>query len=356
MKVLFVTGKLIGGGSERVLSNLANAFTERGHDVLIVQFIGKEHYPIDSRITVYQYEKDVAEKKFGTFSKIAFLRGIIKKHSFDAVISFMTTANLVTILSAVRLNTKVIVSERNDPHRVPKSKVQQVLRKILYPRSNGFVFQTNDAKDFFSNSIGDRSVVIKNPLSADIAEPYTGTRNQTIVMAGRLEDAKNYPLAIEAFESVHKKHPSCTLEIFGEGSRRHDIEELIQKKGLSEAVRLHGFSTRWHEAVRTSSVYLLSSDYEGMANSLIEAMAMGVPCVSTDHPIGGAKDLIRSGENGFLVPVGDKEKMAEAISSLLDDADLANQFSARAAKLREELQLNVIADRWIKYCKKVMGE
>ena len=355
MIIMFVSGSLIGGGAERVLTQLANTFSQKGHQVSIVQFIGGDSYPLEESIRVVNYEKSDSSMRRSGFRKISFLRRTIKQVQPDVVISFMTTANVLTLIASIGLKSKAIVSERNDPHRVPQKKSMRVLRKLVYPLSDGFVFQTTDARDFFSQRIRNKSVVIKNPLSSGLPEKYTGEREKKIVMAGRLVDAKNYPLAIRSFSIVHKRFPDYSLEIYGEGNKYGELVRIVNEEGLADCVHFNGFVSDWHERARKASIFLLSSDYEGMSNSLIEAMAMGIPCVSTDHPIGGAKELISHGDNGLLVPVGDKLKMADAICSLLSNESLLNHISESAVRIREEIQSDTIANQWLKLCGDLAG-
>lgn len=351
MRIIFVTGKLIGGGAERVLVNLANQFSIN-NNVAIVQLIESESYKINKNIKIYKYKKGGKNSLIRFYRKRLFLKKSIKDFNANIVISFMSLANILTIMSRVK-KTKIIISERNDPSYIPQSRLLRYIRNIVYHFSDGYVFQTEDAKKYFSRSIQQKATVIKNPILSDLPEVNIIKNKNKIVMAGRLEPVKNYDLAIDAFAKVIQKFPQMQLEIYGDGSERNKLENRIKKMNLGEKICIHGFSTEWHNEASDAKIYLLSSNHEGMSNSLIEAMAMGIPSISTDHPIGGAKDLIINYKNGILVPTKDVDKMVNAIIEIVENISLAQEISENGKKLRKQLSIEKISKEWIEYCRKV---
>ena len=207
--------------------------------------------------------------------------------------------------------------------------------------------------EYFSNKIQKKSCIIENPLSEGLPIPWTGKRKKNIVMVNRIDSQKNIYLAIEAFSKVLEKHPDYSLEIYGKGPLQKNIENYISSKNLSNYVFLRGFCSNVHEKIVDAGIYLLTSNFEGMSNSLMEALAIGLPCISTNHPTGGAEALIKNYENGILIPVGNVDACATAILKLIENVELAEKLSKNSTKIRDELTVCKIADKWISYINEI---
>ena len=228
--------------------------------------------------------------------------------------------------------------------------------RILFKKASGFIFQTEDAKKFFSKKIQDRSVVIPNPINEDfIVKPFDGRRVKEIVTVGRLVEQKNHKLLIDSFSEVSRKHSDYILKIYGEGILREKLEKQIKDLNLSNKVLLMGESSNIKECIYKSSLFVLSSDYEGMPNALMEAMALGLPCISTDCPIGGPRYLIKNKENGVLVKVSNKEELTKAMNNLIENEDLSCKLGNKANKICEELNPQKINQTWRDYILKVLN-
>jgi glycosyltransferase involved in cell wall biosynthesis len=215
---------------------------------------------------------------------------------------------LFDVPACVGLGIKHIISERNDPAHFGGSTITRIVSRLLMRKANGFVFQTKDAQAFYGGEIAKHSVIIPNPLFIGDDYPdtqYVGEREETIVTTGRLNKQKNHPLLIRAFKRIAVEFPEYKLIIYGEGPERQNDEALISELGLQERVLLPGTINDVPAKIYKSSLYVLSSDFEGMPNALMEAMALGLPCISTDCPCGGPRELIYKGYIGMLVPVDD---------------------------------------------------
>ena len=127
---------------------------------------------------------------------------------------------------------------------------------------------------------------------------------------------------------------------------RSCLVRYAEQLGISEAVKFHGFSSEIHKIMAESAIYVSSSDYEGISNSMLEALAIGIPAVCTDCPVGGARMYIRDGENGYLIPVGDADVMADRMLALMEDKKLGESFSKESVKIREELTDDRIFGMW----------
>ena len=161
---------------------------------------------------------------------------------------------------------------------------------------------------------------------------------------------------IEAFAEVHQRHPEYRLVIYGEGPERKLLEELVKRLGLQELCQLPGATNEVLEKIYSVSLFVLPSDFEGMPNALMEAMSLGLPCISTDCPCGGPRELIRDGENGLLVPVGDKAALVTAMEKLINDRDMALRMSKKALEIRNTHSMDAICKRWLEFFRDVSGK
>lgn len=352
MRILFTIGTLGGGGAERNVSLLANALVNEGHRVGILTTWGDERaYELDSRVEYMTLIAGNRNKYIKFIKQVYMIRPAIKKYSPDLIISFLSDVNSCVLLRTRFLKYKVIISERNDPHIDPTIKVFRILRKFMYPFADGYVFQTPDARDYFTKTIKNKpNIVIPNAVRGNLPV-HIDNDSKVIVTSSRLAPQKNLPLLIQAFEIVLNKYSDCELHIYGQGPLETELQHLIQQKKLQEKVKLKGFTKSVCEKVNEAEIFALSSDYEGMSNSMLEALAMGMPVVVTDCPIGGARMLIEDGVNGILVPVNDKESMANAIVDLLENETKRRELGENALKIRESNSVANIINMWQDFIK-----
>ncbi|EOV9526571.1 glycosyltransferase family 4 protein [Bacillus cytotoxicus] len=353
-KVMFVIGVLSNGGAERVISILAKEMSNRGYEVSIVTVFGdNNNYVTDKRITLYPIKQKYKNKMLRVMKIVRKTRQIIKRQNPDLIISFDATINLYTIISCTFLPNKLIVSERNDPYQYPGNKGIRRVRDFLYRFCDGFVFQTEDAKKYFSSRIQEKGVVIPNPITSNL--PYWNEENseKTIITASRLNKQKNLPMLINAYSKIKDSFPEYKLKIFGVGELRDELLDQIEQSGLSDKITLPGFSNDIHNEMANSDLFVIPSDYEGISNSMLEALAIGVPVISTDSPIGGAKMFIKNEENGLLIKVGDTDGLVQAMNKVLSDKNFAKHLSYEARKIREDLKLEKIAKNWVEFAQKI---
>ncbi len=346
MKICFITSNLTGGGAERVIANLSNKMVELGHEVTILLTASKEiEYEFDKRVRITQIGERTGHSIRGRVKRIKMLRNYYKQHKDTHFISMPTDTNLFAVLASIGLKVNLTVSERSNPNEYPHRK----LRNFIYCFAKRFVLQTNDAKKCFSNRIQKLGCVIPNPVSGKYPEPFVGDRKKRIVAVGRLNYAKNHKMLIEAFSCISKNYPDYELWIYGKGTLQEDLQKLCEEKEINNKVFFPGFSDRIKEEIYDASMYVLPSDFEGISNSLLEAMALGVPVISTDCPIGGSKMLIKSGVNGLLTPVGDTRAFANAMKQYLENPELANKMGREASKVKQDYQIDVIVEKWLQY-------
>jgi GalNAc-alpha-(1->4)-GalNAc-alpha-(1->3)-diNAcBac-PP-undecaprenol alpha-1,4-N-acetyl-D-galactosaminyltransferase len=348
MKIMFVVGSLSGGGAERVVAELSSKLSEQGHDVYVALIASmKTTYNISEKVTLLDCTRRYRVPGLGFAKRALQIRKMIVKYRPDVVVSFTVAVNIYTVLSRIGTRTQLVLAERNDPRFDPAKKSARIARKLLYPFADSFVFQTEGEKEFFSKKIQKRSLVIYNPVNPDIPQPFAGERRLVFTSVARLEPQKNIKMTIDAFKRGSNGRPEFSLEIYGDGSLKNELEDYIKEQNLSGRVLLKGASNTVYEDIKDCFGFLLSSNYEGMSNSLIEAMALGLPVISTDCPSGGAREIIKDSVNGFLVPVGDTVSMAEKIKLLINDEKLQNAVSREAIKIRQTLDINKISNQWV---------
>lgn len=358
MKVMFIVDSISRGGAGRVVCTLVDKFSIIGTEVIVVAMAQSEdnegRYLKGQDIKVVFFPRLFRNSDISPIQKLRKLRALLKSNRPDIVIAFLNEYGEYAVLASLGLKTKVIISERIDPSKSPTNKILRLLRNPLYALSSKLVFQTDEMKAFFPKYIQKKGVVIPNPVTDSLQESFDGVREKRIVSVGRLTSQKNHSMAINAFSRFVKRFPDFIYEIYGEGPLRQSIEKQIQDLGLTESVRLMGHVPNVTERIRTASAFVLASNYEGMSNALVEAMALGIPCISTDHPIGGARMLIQSGVNGFLVPIDDAEKLADTMINLLDDMSLCESISMQSRKIRDKLSSDRIAAIWLNVCQDVL--
>lgn len=221
------------------------------------------------------------------------------------------------------------------------------VRDMLYRKASAIVFQTQAQMNLFPQALQDKGTVILNPISSAVPKPFAGHRRKVIVTSGRLEEQKNHAMTIRAFAQFHKTYSDYTLEIFGKGSLEAELKQLAKDLGVADSVSFEGFSSHVLERVRTASAFVMSSRFEGLSNSMLEALAMGVPTICTRCLGGGAETVIEDGVNGLLVDIDDVDGEVRGLTRLIEDSNFANAVSSEAKKLRDVISLEAIGDKWL---------
>lgn len=351
-KIAFVIDTLFGGGAERVTAALANEFCKDiNNQIHIVTYNidKKKEYPVDACIIRHEIGNVTGKNIVQRICKrVARIRKIIKAIDPCCVVSLGSPIIVNPLVVAlIGLKYPLILSERNDPQRFPKSKFQRFLRMLCYVYSDGLVFQTHEAKAYFPKFIQNKGEVICNPITSNLPDPYQGERDYRIVNFCRLTSQKNLDLLIDAFSDICHELSQYSLHIYGDGEDRERLEFKIRMMGLSDKVVFHGYSNNIYVDINKASLFVSSSNYEGISNSMLEAIALGIPSICTDCPAGGARETIENGVNGFLVPVGNRGKMAKLMKKVLTDELLAKSISNEGLKLRDKISVGEISRKWV---------
>lgn len=356
-KVLFVIGILGNGGAERVIAALANRLIENNVEVGIVTIYStRQDYVLNSKIKLTHVVANNKVKIFRPFERVIKLKNYIQEYNPDCVISFLADVNIHTILACKDSNIPLIVSERNDPYQDPEQKTIRKMRDFLYNKVDGLVLQTDDAKQYFDKRISKKITrkVIANPLTPKLPFFKGDVVENRLITACRLNSQKNLTMMINAIKIVNENGIDCYLDIYGDGPLKKELQNCIEKNNLNDKVHLKGFTNNIHDEMINSKGFLISSNYEGISNSMLEALAIGIPVVATDCPIGGAKMFIENKENGWLTPVGNEQEFSHAIIEMLSNYDKAKDMGREATKIRNILDVDIICQEWINYINDVI--
>lgn len=373
--IAFYIASLAKGGAQRVILNLSQSLRDKGYRVVLVTtYIAETEYDlpegVERILSDITPEEETNSRMKNFYRRYRKLRNIWKNVHPDCIISFIGKNNFMAILTAFGLHIPVLTSVRGEPKEEYYNTLTRVLSKTLMGLSTGLILQTRDAKAYFPKWIQKKAVILANPLNPHfIGEYYTGPREKKIVTVGRVDENKNQKLLIDAFEKIAAEIPEYTLVIHGDGESllalqayvtqgdgvRGSFLDMNQNHDTNQGgdwrkrVIFTGAITDVKERLQTAKLFVLPSNTEGMPNSLMEALALGVPAVSTDCPCGGPKELMEGKENGILVPVGDVDAMAAAIKTILADEILWETYSKNAYKLCQELHPDKVNGQWEEY-------
>ncbi|NMA66487.1 MAG: glycosyltransferase family 4 protein [Clostridiaceae bacterium] len=343
-KVLFIIPFLSSGGAERVVSIWTTELAKLGSDVhLLVFHRVQNEYPIDKNVKIHTIkETKKAYSDLTRIQKILELRERIKHIEPDVILPFISHVGLMTTIATIGLPLKVVQTIRNDPRYNPRNRLIRWLRNLSVVLAKRCIVQNEQQKFYFPRWLQKRLVIFPNPVSSEfIQNPkvYLKEEIKNIVAVGRLEYQKNHKMLINTFSKLASDNKKIKLRIYGEGSLYTELNNLIKSKKLHDRILLCGRTTDMRQVLLDSDLFVLSSNFEGMPNSLLEAMAVGLPCISTNCP--GSCDIIKDEINGKLVPVGDEEALGISIKSMIEHTGSAIKMGEKA---RETILSNYIAE------------
>lgn len=359
MKIAFYINTLQRGGAERVITNLANSFSKQPNCEVIMytSYQAEDEYSLEDCIQRINLD-DVNMRKKGiiyrNYHRISTLRNMLRKDKPDVLISFLREPAIRSVIAGLGINTKIITSVRNVPDKEYPGIRGKFEKTFLLPLSNGCVFQTELAKKEFPKRLQEKSEIIMN----DVDESFfriTRQPQKNIVSVGRLCSQKNHPLLIRAFKHISQKHPEYKLLIYGDGPDRNQLQDLINEYHMSNRIILKGNTAEVATALKFADIFVLSSNYEGLPNALLEALAAGTPSIATDCPCGGPRMIIDHGVNGLLVPVGDEEKLADCIDMLISDSKYREDLSRNAKTISRNYIPESIFEKWRVYIERIVN-
>ncbi|MGN0070093.1 MAG: glycosyltransferase family 4 protein [Prevotella sp.] len=358
MKVFFTLASLGSGGSERVVSLLANSMSERGHEVEIIclKYIDS-YYQVNKEVKVAFLSDEVSSKgndegcmpyrhviasRSTVIGKMCWLRRYCMQNMPDVVIAFTEGVYCATIVALLGTGIKVIASERNDPRYM--SIKRNIVKSLILPYSDWLVVQTEAIRKQFKGKIAEKISVIVNPVREEVWHGESDYKVKRIITVARLFPQKRLELAIRAFSIIARKYPDWSYVIYGDGPEKQALSDLISEFGLNGQVCLAGKTSQIVDELRRSSIFFMSSDYEGMSNSMVEAVCVGLPVVSTK--VSGTDELVDEGKNGYVVEMGDVNGLANALDRLMGDSDRIEQFAKESREKSNLFRISRITDEW----------
>ncbi len=348
MKITFCLASLGAGGAERVVTLLANRMNAMGHQIEIICLKYDDvYYQTDEGVKV------VLAKHLGhSIPELRWLRKHICQEKPDVVIAFTEGVYCFTIAALLGTKIPVIASERLDPSAMTWKR--NLLKRLLLPYADWLVVQTQSIKAYFPKKIQKKTSVIYNPVNEEVFHhsEIIPNREDRIVSVGRLFPQKNQQMMIRAFAKIADKYPDWHLVIYGEGPLRDNLESMVEELQLQDRVLLPGRTENVIEELRKSKIFCMSSDYEGMSNSMIEAICVGLPVVTTE--VSGTDELLRNSENGLIVKVGDLNALARALSHIIDNQELRSVMFKNNVSKASEFSINTIVDHWIQLIKIIL--
>lgn len=358
LKILFLVTNLGSGGAERTVAYLTGFLAQKGWDVTLMSMQDTLFYQLDPAVRsvtlgiphVPLSLKTAPRWLYHHLRRRFFVPRAVQKAKPDVV--FCMLSNAATHLPKNR-GYCLISSERSSPAMLPVAETKE--RSRIFSSCDMVMFQTERALEFYPLNIQAHGKVIPNALGnphiAHAVRPKERTKKISAI--GRLSAEKDFPTLLRAFALVYRQYNDYRLEIFGSGADREKLELLAQELGIADVVDFRGADPEAIVRIADAACYVLCSKYEGMPNALMEAMAVGLPCVATDCPNGPA-ELIVHGENGLLVPVGNVQKLAEAITEMLRDRDFAERCGDNAMKIRSTHSMDVVAQEYMNYIEEAL--
>ena len=346
MKIAFFIGHMGYGGAERVISLLANDYCRRGWDTQIVMLLSNDlAQKLEPGVKLVDLSLGGGSYLKRAPRWLMEIRKLLKREKPDCVVSFIGRINALVLTAALGLKLPVIVSERNDPRHDGRGKGMLAYCDTLYKTARAVVFQTKAEEECFSDTVKAKGVIIPNPVSVEgaVRRESEGFR---VVTAGRLAEQKNHKMLMDAMERVTREIPEARCTIYGEGELRSELEDYVREKGLEGTVFLPGHVLDIHEKIADASVFVLTSEYEGLPNALIEAMMLGIPCITTDYP--GAEEVMRDGVTGLIVPRGDGNALARKLILLARDRETGSTLGRNAQRDAEEYRTENVIRLWRK--------
>ena len=360
MKIMFNISNLAKGGAERVISVLSNNLIDRYEVTILINDAKNIGYTLDNNIKIIQLD-DKREKNpiKRNIKRIKDTERILREEKPDIIISFLPMPSYRILYANRNIKIPIIISDRNDPKQEYKPIVYKLLMKWLYKKADGFVFQTSEQKEYFSKKIKENSTIIFNPIKEEFLrenDKKYEERKDAIISVGRLVEQKNQKMLIDAFSKVVKKYPEFQLKIFGTGHLEKELQEQIEKLKIKDKVLLCGTTNDIKTELLNAKIFTMPSNYEGMPNALIEAMASGCAVISTDCPCGGPRELIENGKNGILIQVGNENEMEKSMCKLIENKEYSEKIGQNAKKIKEKLAPKYIVEQWEKYINYVIEE
>lgn len=391
-KVIFILYSLSVGGAERRAVSIANYLVNNNFDVEILLLDNPNvEFNVDKRIKIVylcngfgnqidsnqngisvfystnkaisiphkirlKLSRIISNRLYQVYEQLEYLiinysniiYEYVKEKKDYKIVSWMTFANISTCYALRKLsNEKIIVECTSPEYEFSKEHPINYLKKKYYSYARKCICQTIDAANYYVFLPNMKKYVIPNPILGKLPDRYNGIRKKIIVNFCRLSSVKNIPLLIDAFRLLHNEYPEYELHIFGEGPEKDNLVSYVSKLGLTKSVLFFDFDVNIHNKIVDYTMFVSSSDREGMSNSMIEAMAIGLPTITTDCPSGASRMLIENYVNGIYVSMNDATALYKAMKYIVEHPNDAELMSIKATEIRDHLSMDRIGNLWI---------
>lgn len=361
-KVAFLIYSLEPGGAERVLTTLANDFTN-SYEIHVITIINADiFYPLSNSIKTHCCrESEILKSNMvssikSNISLYKKVKAILKAEQIDLLIGFMTTSNVIGSMAANALNIPCIIAERTNPIIDKPSFIWKSLIKYSFPKSDYVVVQSKLVKSYYEKIVDTNKIaILPNPMSSQLSQSKKlySNRSNVILNVGRLVKSKNQDLLIKAFSNINIKN--WKLVFIGDGPMLSEYNKLVNVLNLNDQVIFVGKTNNVAQYYNTSKIFAFTSEHEGFPNALIEAMYFELACVSTDCPSGPA-ELINHNDNGFLIPVGDQVQLEKQLTKLMNSSSLCSKMGKKAYEKALNFETKIVSGKWRDLIEKLLKD
>lgn len=359
-KIIFIIPNFGAGGAERVLSIILKHLNRKRFIMVCIVYDDTRVYDVPDDVKIYFLDapgtRKLSGKMLNALKRIFGIRKIIKGENPDVVFSFISTVNILVVLAwllagkEIRDSKKLYISVRTYPSLTLKGRlfwITRMLIRMLYPMAHGIIANAEAMKNDLIDNFGlpeEKIKVVYNPLDIDRIRHFAGEKGvglkwfsddiPIVINVGSVDKyyQKGHDFLLRSFRRVQEKM-NCRLVIVGSGSEEKMLKlvKIAKGLGIAESVGFLGYQSNPFKFISKSSVFVLSSRWEGFPNALLEAMACGVPVISTRCP-SGPEEIIEDRVNGLLVAVDDEKQLAEAIMHVISDSRLSASLAVESEK------------------------
>ena len=352
MRIGFIITNISFSGAQNVFNSVTSELSKRGHEIYILATNESNDFT-DISERRYGLKSNKGSRYMRQIRRIVGIKEVALKHELDCMVAFGFNSNIKGIIASKLCHIPVVICERMAPDALT-NKLLKLERALVYPKADGYIFQTKEIRNFFGKKIQKKSFIIPNPVREETKDCVaTRDRKKIIATVTRLDEKqKNLLHLIRSFKEFHVVNPDYRLLIIGDGPDNELIQKEIRNCNLNEVVELAGRVERPLDYIADTDIFTLVSYHEGMPNALIEAMSIGLPCVVEHFSGGAAEELIVDGVNGILLHSHSQKQLVEALSMLVKNVKLKEKIAINAYNINETLALDKIVSMWEKaiYC------